>query len=295
MVTWQNRILFLCIPLFFEIACGQNALVQPDLIVARLQSPDKKMQNLSIIDYSSPLDFSDLKMAQTSGSIFLGFSEFLNGDSIETVEYYTNETVRGFSGLPGTIEIAVCDLQGKNCLPFSDFKVSYRPDGGYIPPKDTSVNNFPPPAIQLNIDSKKPFPNDKIVFVYLISGKITNTNQTPMAQLSSESGPVVTSVNQSPVGAAVWFRTKPFGIAKVTYDADQKTVSVLFNAPLPGTLPTFSIDGGLVIASAVLDSTRTTVTLTLASTPAPQPSQIYNITVTGVSMSSAEFTVPGAN
>ncbi|MEI6805040.1 MAG: hypothetical protein WCK49_00865 [Myxococcaceae bacterium] len=313
MLTWKNRIFGLYIPVFFMTACGQSALVQPDLIRAKFQTSDKKnIDDFDIIDFSSqdasalPSDTSSLKVLQTSGSIILGFSEFLDGDSVEKV-VYSNEktkTISDFIPVSGVVEIACCDSLGKNCKVcdnIASFGISYRPDGGYVAPPDTPVSNFPPPSIKVTIDSISPLPVDSVIVVSILSGPLKNTNQTPMAQVSSKAGPVSSVLGNLPVAAAAWFRTKHFGIVGTTYDADNYKARIQFNAAISDAdFAKAQFLSALTLSTTLPPmrdpkSNNTAVILTFNKPPDSPTDTSFDITVTGLGIGSTQFTVPGKN
>lgn len=294
------RILLL-ISLFYLSACGESALVQPDLISAKFQGADKKIDDLNILDSTSltaaalPSDTSGLKIIETSGSIFLGFSEFLNGDMIEEVNRDSkNKTVQNFTAVPGTLEIACrgpSDTDFKACPSTTVFSISYRPDGGYVPLPDTPVSNFPPPAVRLSVASDKPMPNNTVIVVYVVAGPIKNTKNTPMAEVGKN------PVTGNPVAAAAWFKTKLFGIMGTTYDSDSNKVTIQFNGQLTTIDPKNFLLAGSPADTAEFDpkSNNTAVILTFKSLSASSSDKTYDITVKDLGITSTQFVVPGKN
>lgn len=224
--------ILLWISVLYLSACGQGALQQPDLIAGRFQAGSSitaSTTSLTRIDYYSTkaVDLkkipSDLPIVDTtlqgSLNIFLGFSEFLNGDLIETVnKNQKNGQVSGFEQVSGSVEVWTCDAT-KDCtdkanfVQNSNFTLSYRPDGGYVPKSDTSVSNFPPPAIALTFAAVAPpatiLPPASIIAIHVISGKVGNTEGILMSQVSDADGNKISTPNgNSPVAGTVWFQTK---------------------------------------------------------------------------------------
>lgn len=309
MATRSNRGFQICIPiLLLFMACGQRQLVQPDLITVKFQSPDKKIENLGIIDYSSinnsQLPLETIKIVQTSGKLFLGFSQVLDGSLIEQVQqgFKKNEITPILN--QGILQLWVCDTQGANCIiqPTSGYVVTYRPDGGYIPPSDTPVSEFPVPAIQVEILPKTPLKNDSIVLIYLLANKIGNSENKLMSQiLDSEGKGVLSKDGVTPVAGAAWFKTKHFGIVSSEYipavtisPVSPAQVSIQFNNKIFTTISVsnFSIPD-VTITDATLDPSGTVAILTLQSPISSAGT--YNVTVTGLGIGSTQFTVSEGN
>ncbi len=230
MVTWQNRIWGLCIPMLFAIACGQGPLQQPDLISGNFQSGSDNMASttkLDVIDYFAqsttglPTDTSSLATIDsstgTTGSIYLGFSEFLNGDLIETVTRKSNGQVDTITQVAnsGIVEIWTCPATSScqsaaNFKAFTGFTLAYRPDGGYVPKPDTPISNFPPPAVVVVLPKTPPqtLPPASVIAVHVIANKLSNTNNIFMDQVVNSNGDKIVTPGNSPVAGTVWFLTK---------------------------------------------------------------------------------------
>jgi hypothetical protein len=221
MVTWKNRIFGLCIPVLFIVGCKQGALQQPDVIEGRfLAGADMTAlaTKLNVIDYYAqtqtglPAVPDDLVSVDASGTgpwtVFVGFSQFLNGNLIESVSTAANGQVIDFSQIPGSIEVATCDLTGKNCQSYAEtFSLAYRPDGGYVPKPDTPVSNFPPPAVAVIFTTA--LPAASIILVNVLADKISNESQIFMKQIVTINGvSIVSPASNNPVAGTVWFQTK---------------------------------------------------------------------------------------
>jgi hypothetical protein len=218
------------------MACGQGPLQQPDLIAGRFQagsSTTAETTSLTVVDYYSTkaADFktllSDLPTIDSSQTgpwnFFLGFSQFLKGDLIETViKNSKNGQVSGFTSIPGSVEVWFCDVT-KDCTDKANFTqntaftLSYRPEGGYVPKPDTPVSNFPPPAIALTFQQPTtPLASilsaGKIVAIHVIAGKVANADGTLMKQVSDADGNKITTPDgldgSKPVAGTVLFQTK---------------------------------------------------------------------------------------
>jgi hypothetical protein len=225
MVTWQNRIWALCIPVLMMTACGQGALQQPDLIAGRFQvGPDATgpTTKLNVINYYAqtgtglpaiPDDLATVDASSTGAcTIFLGFSEFLNGNLIQLPQKATNGQVTEFLPAPNVsqiIEVYTCDSTGKNCTLYKGtVALAYRPDGGYVPKPDTPVSNFPPPAIAVTL-SGAALAAGTVVAVHVIADKLSDTNNIFMAQATNSNGDKISTPDgKSPVAGTVWFQTK---------------------------------------------------------------------------------------
>lgn len=219
MVTKKNRILSLCIPLVFVMACGQGSLQQPDLIAGRFANTT----SLTVVDYYSTkaADFktllTDLPIVDSTlagpWSFFLGFSQFLKGDLIEIVNKNPkNGQVKDFTAKSGSIEVWTCSAKCDDLKTnFSqvlntDFSLSYRPDGGYVPKSDTPVSDFPPPAIALTFPVLLKL--GLTVAIHVIADKVANTEGTFMKQVSDADGNKISTPGGSPVAGTILFQTK---------------------------------------------------------------------------------------
>lgn len=224
MVTRQNRILLLCIPVLLQMACGSGNPQQPDLIAGLWQSADKKIQTqLTLIDWYSPEtkglveDALDGLVTVTPtptltglDKICLGFSVPIAGSAIEQVtpSILQNE----ITSIPNSGVVEIWQYTSLSQTPTqltetTDFTLIYRPDGGYVPPSDTSISNFPSPAIVVQFT--KQLTSKNIFVVYVIAGKISDSAGIFMAQVKDSTGkPVVTPPpTNSPVAGTIWFQT----------------------------------------------------------------------------------------
>src|SRR3989338_41238 len=214
MVTWQNRILLLCIPLLLQMACGSRTLQQPDLVAGLWQSADTKTQTkLELIDWYSqelanlnPKSVEDLPSVSSKDpinsayeTILLGFSEPLDGSLIEKVEQNILQNIITPIANTGTIEIWSYDLFLKTPIQFTDFTLIYRPDGGYIPPLDTPISKFPQPAVMIQLTKK--LPDSSVIAVHVIAKKLSNIDKIFMTQVKNLTGTsIVTSGGSAVAG-----------------------------------------------------------------------------------------------
>ncbi|MEI6789685.1 MAG: hypothetical protein WCK42_00705 [Myxococcaceae bacterium] len=220
MVTRQNRILLLCIPVLLQMACGSGNPQQPDLIAGLWQSADKKTQTpLTLIDWYSPetkglvedaLDGLVTVASTATGldKICLGFSVPIAGNAIEQVtpSILQNE----ITPIPNSGAVEIWQYTSLSQTPTqltetTDFTLIYRPDGGYVPPSDTSISNFPPPAIVVQFT--KQLISKNIFVVYLIAGKISDSDRIFMAQVKDSTGKPIVTYGGSPVAGTIWFQT----------------------------------------------------------------------------------------
>lgn len=224
MVVLRNRILIPCIPLFFLLSCSGDSLQQPDLIGARYQvasGSSAPTTKLELLDYYStdPISLPSVTIdgsVTSTQKIFLGFSQFLNGSLIESVTRNAQtgqiETIKPIPDA-GIVEVWTCPT-AKGCtvsanysqIDKSQFIVSYRPDGGYIPKSDTPVSSFPPPAVAVTWATS--LPATSVVAVHVIANKLSNTDGVKMAQITDSNGKPVVTPGGSPVAGTVWFQTK---------------------------------------------------------------------------------------
>ncbi len=80
------------------------------------------------------------------GVVLLTFSNLLRGDSVELINRNpTTQAVSGFSPVSGIVSVKVAGSS------YTGHTVQYRPDGGYVPPPDTAADNFPKPAIAVQL------------------------------------------------------------------------------------------------------------------------------------------------
>lgn len=172
----------------FLISCGEKPLVQPDLISAGLSTAvDQKPQDLLVVDWSSrestELPTTGLTAVPASSkTILLGFSQLLKGDSV------TADSIKIFNG---------------NTL-LTGFIVTYRPDGYYIPPADTPVSEFPPPAVVIGFTES--LVAGSTIAIHVLAGKIANVDGTAMAQLKNKNGAVISTPDGSPVAGTAVFQ-----------------------------------------------------------------------------------------
>lgn len=227
MVTWQNRIFGLCIPILMMVACGQSALQQPDLIAGQFQvGSDTTVLTTKLDVYSyysqagTVLSGLPVAIVDASGAgpwtVFLGFSEFLNGNLIQIPIAGTNGQVSNFSPAPNSakiVEVWTCLVstgctQSTNYTQLSTgFTLSYLPDGGYVPRPDTPVSNFPPPAVAVMFTAA--LPAASVIAIHVIANTLSDTDNIFMAQETNSNGDKITNPSgQSPVAGTVWFQTK---------------------------------------------------------------------------------------
>ena len=215
MVTWQNRILLLCIPMLLQMACGSGSLQQPDLVAGMWQSADKKTQTqLNLVNWYSeeaatldPKKLGDLEVVKSTGdeTILLGFSEPLDGSLLETVEEeILQNKITPLN--PPAIEIWSYDLTLQDQKQFKSFTLLYRPDGGYVPPLDAPISKFPPPAVMIQLQGA--LPPKSIIAIHVIAQKLSNVDQIFMDQVKNLAGTSIVSPGGSEVAGTIWFQTK---------------------------------------------------------------------------------------
>ncbi|MES2504468.1 MAG: hypothetical protein V4534_06265 [Myxococcota bacterium] len=206
----QKRWILLALSCFGILlaSCAEDPLAPPDLVEGRFIAGDISKtqktlpQRILPVDWSvqdpGALNFDEAPTLSPSGYLVLGFSQVLQGSSIETINGDPNK-ITGFTAIPGVIEIT----QNNISLPASAYAITYRPDGGYIAPPDTSFSDQPLPAIDIQFTT--PLTAGANITIYVIAGTVANTDGAPM-QAQQKDGAQVKSPSGKPVAGAILFR-----------------------------------------------------------------------------------------
>ncbi len=92
------------------------------------------------------------------GVVLLTFSGFLQGSSVEQITRDpVTRAVKSFLTASNLVSVTVGGMS------YTEYTVQYRPDGGYVPPPDTTADNFPKPAIAVQLPAGVATSGQKIV------------------------------------------------------------------------------------------------------------------------------------
>lgn len=278
-------------------ACpGGEPLAAPEVVTAWSLVGDK-MVDLDIVDYSqaefgdfsaAPATFfSSTKLVPPSASVTIGFSQLLDGTTIEKIvfeqidgkdasgksvknDHWVGEgnykqkipVVKEFKPVKGVIAVT----SGQTEISSDKYTISYRPEGGVPSNPSDPVTKTPPPAlhIQFKDAASKPtyLPSDSVIVVSLLVDKseagqpkvIKNVEGTEMLVAKAKAvganpGPEVKFSDNKKIAASVMFRTEPFGIASAEKVGDQ--IEVKFNSAIKVLT---SSNARFYVTSAALDS-----------------------------------------
>ena len=127
-------------------ACGSSENSKPTLLTGGLfVNASADSQTPTVLNFNGKGTEPTVDLSK-GGVILLTFSGLLKGSSVEQITRDpVTQAVKDFSAVANLVSVTI---GGQN---YSTYTVQYRPDGGYIPPLDTTADNFPKPAIAISL------------------------------------------------------------------------------------------------------------------------------------------------
>lgn len=172
-------------------ACDDPAPVGPPVVMSakgiyKEADGTEKIVDLKVVDYKirqsipNPKDYTKL-------AVVLSFSTFLDGDTVQVVlidgtmgqgdHAHAIPIVKEIKQLEGLVEVDVLEKGQTEFKPWpsTNYKIAYRPEGGYVPPSDTPVSQMPSPGIRIEFfedtATTKKIPAGSQVRIHLVIDK----------------------------------------------------------------------------------------------------------------------------